>query len=188
MKLTDRDIRLLNFLKEYKCANTGTIERLFFKSKQTAQKRLKILTDNKKIKKVRENINTEYTYYINKKPRNIPHTTAISEVYSYLSTSDDIKLIKAKREYEIKYRNKSIRADLMAVVKVNDKIIPLLIEIDLNKTYNNKYTEYISNSYYRQLFPIKPIIISISKYKPKSSVKIIHFKNVEEFSKNIAHF
>ena len=188
MKLTNRDRELLSFIREYKCANTGTIERLFFKSKQTAQKRLKILSDNKKLKKVREDINVPYTYYINKKPRNIVHTNTISEIYSYLSTNDNIKLIKAKREYEIKYRNKSIRADLMAVIKINNKIIPLLIEVDLNKTYSNKYTEYITNGYYKQLFPIKPIIISISKYKPKSSISVIHFKNVEEFFNNMHTF
>jgi hypothetical protein len=167
IKLTDRDYKVIAFIKEYKIAKTSTIKRLFFSTKANAcEKRLAKLVEHKKLYRYRENILSEYCYYI-KRPSNIKHSLLISDIYSRLIT--EYKVIKCKREYEIKYRNKSIRADLMAVVQLNNKLVPILFEIDLTKAYDNKYTEYISKYYYKQLFPIEPTIVVISNRTPKNA-------------------
>ena len=175
IKLNDRDMKVINFVKEFKAVSASTIARLYFPSLATAERRLRKLVDNKKLYRSRDNILSEYIYYT-KKPTNIKHCLKIAEVYSLLTTNNDIQLIKYKREYEIKYRNKSLRADLMAVIKSNGKLLPVLIEIDLTKAYNNKYTEYINSKHYQQLFPIVPKIIVISNRTPKTTIDISWYK------------
>ena len=69
-----------------------------------------------------------------------------------------------------------LRADLMAVLKINGKLIPCLFEIDLKAPYNHKYDEYITNGYYKNKFPCPPTIVSISRFKHVKSncnVKLI---------------
>ena len=176
MKMTDRDFKIIDFIKEFKCVSTTTIARLYFPSLATAERRLKKLVDNKKLLRARDNIISEYVYYI-KKPTNLKHCILIAEVYSKLATNKDIQLIKYKREYEIKFRAKTLRTDLMAVIRTKDnKLVPILIEIDLTKSYKDKYTEYITSKHYQQKFPMIPKIICISNRTPKSSINIIWYK------------
>ena len=41
---------------------------------------------------------------------------------------------KIEREYELKFNKYKVRADLMSVVRINGKLVPLLIEVDLSPT------------------------------------------------------
>ena len=175
MKMTDRDYKIIEFIKEFKIVSSSTIARLYFPSLATAERRLKKLVDHRKLFRTRDNIISEYIYYI-KKPTNLKHCILIADVYSKLATNKNIQLIKYKREYEIKFRGKTLRTDLMAVIKSDNKLIPVLIEIDLTKSYSNKYDEYINSKYYQQKFPIVPVIVVISNRTPKSSINIIWYK------------
>lgn len=174
IKLTDRDKQILAFIKEYKIANTSTIARLYFPSIATCEKRLRKLCDNRLLNRYRDNILTEYVYYKGSRPTNIKHSLAISRVYSLLAT--EYQVLKCKREYEIKYKNKLIRSDLMAIVKLNNKIVPILFEIELSKAYDNKYSDYIQGNYWQQLFGEKPIVVVISNRTPKSSIPLHWYK------------
>lgn len=175
MKMTDRDYKVIEFIKEFRIASASTIARLYFPSLATAERRLKKLVDNRKLYRTRDDVISEYVYYT-KKPTNIKHSLMIADIYSKLATNKDIQLIKCKREYEIKFRAKTLKADLMAVIKSNNKLVPILIEIDLTKAYKDKYTEYINSKYYQQKFPIVPKLIVISNRTPKSSINIIWYK------------
>lgn len=175
MKMTDRDYKIIEFIKEFKAVSTTTIARLYFPSLATAERRLKKLVEHKKLLRTRDDVISEY-YYYTKKPTNIKHCLIIADIYSKLTTDSNIQLIKYKREYEIKFRAKTLRTDLMVVIKSNNKLIPVLIEIDLTKSYKNKYDEYINQYYYRQLFPMEPVIVVVSNRTPKASTKIKWFK------------
>lgn len=175
MKMTDRDYKIIEFIKEFKIVSSSTIARLYFPSLATAERRLKKLVDHKKLLRTRDNIISEYVYYI-KKPTNLKHCILIAEVYSKLATNKDIQVIKYKREYEIKFRAKTLRTDLMAVIKSNNKLIPILIEIDLTKSYKDKYTEYINSKYYQQKFPMIPVIVVVSNRTPKANIPVKWFK------------
>lgn len=175
MKMTDRDYKIIEFIKEFKAVSTTTIARLYFPSLATTERRLKKLVEHKKLLRTRDDVISEY-YYYTKRPTNIKHCLIIADIYSKLATNKDIQLIKYKREYLIKYRVKELRTDLMVVIKSNNKLIPILIEIDLTKAYKDKYTEYIQSKYYTQLFPMAPKIISISNRTPKSSIDLLWFK------------
>lgn len=171
MKMTDRDYKIIEFIKEFKIVSSSTIARLYFPSLATAERRLKKLVDHKKLFRTRDDVISEYIYYI-KKPTNLKHCILIADVYSKLATNKNIQLIKYKREYEIKFRAKTFRTDLMAVIKSNNKLIPILIEIDLTKSYKDKYTEYINSKHYQQKFPMIPVIVVISNRTPKTRIPV----------------
>lgn len=169
IKMTDRDFQIIEFIKEFKAVKASTIARLYFPSLATAERRLKKLCEIKKLHRNRDTIISEYYYYI-KRPTNIKHSLVMADVYSLIKTRYPI--IKYKREYEIKYRNITLRTDLMMVLKINNKPIPLLIEVDLTKAYKDKYSDYISKNYYQQKFGVKPEVIVISDRTPKSKIDI----------------
>lgn len=174
LQMTSRDYEIINFLKEFKCASTSTIQSLFFISQQTCERRLSILVKHGKLKRDRNDILSEYYYYIKRKPINLKHTLYISKLYALIKR--DYEVIKYRSEYSIKYRNTELKSDLMTVLRVGDRLVPMLFEIDLSKAYKEKYTEYITSNYYKFKFPTPPIIISISNKTPKSSIKIIWHK------------
>lgn len=171
IKLTQRDYEVLQFIKEYKVADINTIQALFFPSIPTAEKRLRKLCEAKKLNRSRANILEPYVYYKNSKPTNLKHSLAIARVYSILQS--EYEVVKCKREWECKYYSKTLRPDLMLVIRRYGKLIPLLIEVDLSKAYKNKYDTFIKSEYYKQYFPVSPIIIVISNRTPKSNTNIV---------------
>lgn len=180
IKLTDRDREIIKFLREYKCADTHTLTKLFFTSKTLAERRLKKLVEGGYLRRWREDILHPYIFYINKRPTNLVHSCMISEIYAELSK---YQVVKVQREYEIRYGSNMIRVDLMTVLRINGKLVPLLIECDLNRCMKYKYDSYISEGHYQSKFGNnKPLIISISKYKPKSNTPIKHI-TLQEFKK-----
>lgn len=178
VKLTDRDKAIIKFLREYKCANTHTLAKLFFTSQTLAERRLKKLVDSGHLRRYRMDILHPYIFYIGKRPTNIVHSCMISEIYAELISK--YQVIKIQREYEIRYGTNMVRVDLMAVLRINNKLVPLLIECDLSKCMKYKYDSYISEGFYRQKFGTKPIVISISKFKPKSNIPI-KYMPLDEF-------
>jgi hypothetical protein len=174
--MTDRDYAIIEFVKEFKCVSTTTLTRLFFKSQATAERRLKKLVECRKLYRTRESVISEYCYYIKRKPTNVKHCLIIADIYSRIKTHPDYQLIKYKREYELKYNSKSLRTDLMTVIKINNKLVPLLVEIDLTKKYKNKYSEYIAQGYYQQKFGAEPEVLVISDRTPESKIQIHWYK------------
>ncbi len=182
LKMTDRDKDIISFLRQYKCADTHTIAKLFFsdaKSSQIlAERRMKKLSEFGKCNRWRKDILSPYIFYIGSRPTNYNHSCYISEVYANLMNKYEV--VKIEREYELKFNKYKVRSDLMAVVRINGKLVPLLIEVDLSSAMKDKYDLFINDNYYQQKFPMKPIVISISRFTPKSSLSIKHI-TLEEF-------
>lgn len=182
-KITQRDTEIVNFVREFKAVNSNVIQELYFPSVNMCNKRLKILTEMRKLNRYRKDILQEYTYYIGKRPTNIKHSSTIANVYSKFKCNKEIQIVKYKKEYPIKYANgKELRTDLMVICRYNNRIYPLLIEADLSHRYKEKYTEYIQQDYYKNKFMVKPIIISISNFEPASSIDI-HWIKLNELDK-----
>lgn len=173
IKLTSRDLDIIQFLKEFKIADTKTLQRLYFPSQSSCEKRLTKLADSRKIFRTRESTISIYNYYVSK-PTNIKHSLLISDIYSRIATTE--KLLKFKREYELKFKKDILRCDFMAVIQRGGKVVPVIIEIDLTKAYNNKYTQYIKSGHYKMLFPIEPVIVVISNRTPKSDIPVTWVK------------
>jgi predicted transcriptional regulator len=76
----ERDYLIIEFLEKFKVATTSQIKELFFPSINTCRRRLKKLIEYKEIKRLRDNINRDYIYFI-KEPKQLKHSLAVTDFY-----------------------------------------------------------------------------------------------------------
>lgn len=177
-QIQQRDLDIIAFVKEFKVVNSDIIAKLFFSNSNNcitlANRRLKKLVELGKLNRSkRTNILEPYIYYIGSKPSNWKHSLLIAQ--SYCDICSKYSVIKYKREYEIKYLNKTLRCDLMTIVKDNNNIKAFIIEIQNAKHYKDKWTEYINKGYWRNKFGVLPRIIVYSRYNSYQSLIPIEF-------------
>lgn len=165
--LTNRDQEILNFLNEYKCANTSTIANIFFNgSKRPCTRRLKNLREHGFIKSSQDFVCLEQIHYINKKPTQIKHSTIVTNFIGELY-KNNIEILKTKLEFKID----NVRSDLLLVCKVDGKTKIFFIEVCNTKKFDiNKYIKLKNNNNWKEYFPIFPSIIVISN-KPVDTNK-----------------
>lgn len=126
MHLTDRDIDIINFIKENKGATIEQVKKMFFSNYITCSIRLKKLSDNNFLKVKIHPVMNKKVYYINKLPSF--HSLVLNDFI--IKYKDNIKLVQ--REYKLKH----YIVDCIIILKT-DKII--IIEIDIwNKTSEEK--------------------------------------------------
>ena len=126
MKLTNRDIKIIQFLEENKGATIQQIQELFFPSYNMAAQRLKILSDNKFIKVNIHPILSKKVYYMQK----IPSYHSLIITTFMIKLRDNIKFME--REYKIK--NNIV--DCIFILKTGQIII---LEVDIyNRTNEAK--------------------------------------------------
>jgi len=126
MRLTDRDIDIINFIKDNKGATIEQVKKMFFTNYTTCSIRLKKLSDNNFLKVKIHPIMNKKVYYINKLPSF--HSLVLNDFI--IKYKDNIKLVQ--REYKLK----NYIVDCIIILKT-DKII--IIEIDIwNKTSEEK--------------------------------------------------
>lgn len=131
MKLTDRDIKIINFINDNTGATIEQLQELFFPSYDMAAKRLKKLLDNKFIKVQVHPILGKKVYYIKKLPSF--HSLVITDIAILLK--DQVKFMQ--REYKIKNN----QVDCIFILN-SGKII--ISEIDIyNRTKENKINTII---------------------------------------------
>ncbi|MEY8001635.1 hypothetical protein AB8U03_15805 [Clostridium sp. Mt-5] len=131
MKLTDRDIKIINFIKNNQGATIGQLQKLFFPSYNMTAKRLKLLLNNKFLKAQMHPVLGKKVYYLKKLPSF--HTLVITDMTILLK--DKIKFMQ--REYKIK--NNYI--DCIFILK-EGKII--ILEVDIyNRTKETKIKEIL---------------------------------------------
>lgn len=126
MKLTDRDINIINFIIENTGATIEQLQELFFPSYNMAAKRLKILSDNNYLNEAIHPTLGKKVYYNKKIPSY--HTLVITEVL--VALKDNVAYMK--REYEIK----KLFVDCIFILK-NGNIITVEVDI-FNRTKENK--------------------------------------------------
>lgn len=110
--MTDRDRMIIELLKSCKLLTREQIQKVLFRNVHTniCLRRLKILADNKEIKRsyfnLSENKNV-YVYYLDKKPakRNLIHDLAVSEFITDMMLISDIKYV------EVNYKIGNVIAD-----------------------------------------------------------------------------
>lgn len=172
--LTKRDEEIINFLNEFKCATTTTISELFFNgSKRPTTRRLKHLREHGFIKSSQEYVSIEQVHYINKKPKQIKHTTICSSFYSLFNQENNI--VKSRIEFKIG----NVRSDLLIVTE-EPKIY--LIEICNTKAFDlNKYINLKRSMEWKKYFPVFPDIIVVSDKKVNKSNEL----NIIEYDLNL---
>lgn len=182
--LNDRDYQILEQMKVFHIM-TNRCASIYFNGKNSttcASRRLKKIYELKStINRYRENVTSEYIYYYGKRRGNYKHDLIRLEAYTMLKQNTQIKIIKYKLEKEFIINNKKVRADLCLVVKdkITNKLIPILVEIDLSHRHNSdKYKDLDYNKYFGGT---KPIIISVGKFTPTTDdVLFIKLNEIEK--------
>ena len=181
-RITKRDMDIVNTVIEWKCATVHELAKLHFEGKNAellCQKRMKVLNKLGYLNRSkRKDILEPYLYYKGKKPTNYKHSLLILKAYTDIKNKYEI--LNYKRECEIRYRNITLRADLVCIIKdSNCKPVPLIVEIQNGKIYKDKWTEYISRDYWKNKFGVKPEIIVYSKHNSFTSSVPIQFIKIE---------
>lgn len=181
VRLQDRDLKIIDFLNNNKCADTETLSHIFFNSSLRAcQHRLKKLADIGEIKAFRENILTQNIYYTKRKPTSYKHALKVTQFIAELY-KNDIEILKSKVPYKIG----NIIADGLFVVRINGDVKILFLEVELQKYFNlDKYNELYYSRIWREIFPVFPSIVVVSDKRVDTDNKFNIIKIDTEF-KNI---
>ena len=156
--LTKRDVKIIEFLEQYKIASTTILTHFFFPSEQTCRRRLKYLYDNHKIDRERDFVNNEYLYFL-KKPRQLKHSLYVVKFYHMLHKNYTVE------SFEIEKKMADIRPDAVFTYKDKGMTITGLLEVELsNKGLNqSKYERFIVNRSYRDYFNNIPVVFAVTK-------------------------
>lgn len=158
MIVTKNDKKVLNFIDQFKIATTSTIAELFYPSLRYGQYRLKLLYENKLLKRDRDPFTNQYFYY-NKKPIQIRHSLLLTNFYREIN-----KL--AKIEYfENEFTHfEGIRPDGFVAVEFSNKKKEIyFIETEIsNKPDIAKYEELYKSNQWKSVFPKFPKLIFVT--------------------------
>lgn len=174
MKVTERDIKILEFLKEVNIADTKTLSILFFNgSLRRCNQRLKILKDHKKIKCFRENILSPNIYYIGRKPTNWKHKIVFSQLLGVLHLNN-IKILKYRTPFIVG----NIIADGFIAINVDGINRIYFVEVERTKKLDtDKYIDLYYSRRWKKFFPVMPSILCISDKKVSKS-DVLDIKNM----------
>lgn len=127
MKLTSRDIDIINFIEKAKGASIEQIQIMFFPSYDTAKRRLRQLKENNFLKCAIHPVLNKKIYYIKRIPSY--HSIIVNHICILLKD----KIYRVQKEFKIdKYK-----VDVLLVLR--DKTI-VIIEVDIfNRTSKEKY-------------------------------------------------
>lgn len=167
MRLTDRDIRVIEYIDKFQGGTIKQLQLLFFPSYCMCKKRLKILKDNKFLKVSVHPIINKKVYYLKKVPSY--HTLVLNMVRIVLS---DL-IVDFRREYKIdKYK-----VDALIITKKKQVII---LEVDIfNKTSNEKVRNVKSAIRNKLGIGAEVIIITKEKRRSKGEWKEIKIEEIE---------
>lgn len=162
MKITERDLKIVEFLDTVGVADTSTINKMFFNNSVKACKnRMKPLYDFKLVKRLdRIYINQEYIYYTKKKPKQLEHKLLFSRFVAELK-HNGAEIIKIKCPLKIS----DVIADGFIVYKVNGTTRMALVEVENQKSFKSnmsKYKNLYRSMVWKEYFNVFPNIIVVS--------------------------
>jgi hypothetical protein len=166
--ITRRDKQVLSYLQDYKCAHTSTL-RMYYPDIRTCQRRLKILYENREIGRCRDNVNSEYIYFLIK-PKQLRHSVLLTD---FLREFGRIVWIEnCKTEVTIG----NVRADALIGYRHKGKACLAFVEIQIANTSLDiqKYEKLYYSSTWKEKLPEWPVIIAVTDRKiPETKLKVI---------------
>ena len=179
VKLQDRDVKIIEFLKDNKVADTQTLSNIFFNgSLRSCQHRLKKLVDNGDLKVFRENILSQNIYYVKKKPLSWKHALKVTQFIAELHKLG-IEVLKIKTPYAIG----NMIADSLIVVRINGEVKILWLEVELTKFFDlSKYENMYYSRKWKEVLPSFGSIVVVSDKKVKTNDKFNIIKIKSDFS------
>lgn len=193
IELQERDYKILDDIKEFKTVLAEDVAKLYWNDPKIknsllcCQKRLKLLTDNRKLSRTRENTTSSYYYYKGKRPIQLRHKSLIYKLYVQIATQSDIQVVKYQTEKEFTDdKGQVLRCDLFLVIKKNEDYIPVICECNLAHIYKEKYTYFIQSESYKQYFGgNNPLIIDVTKFSRSISSIPVTTVRIDEINKLI---
>ena len=173
MIVTERDRKVIDFINKFNTATTKTIQELFYPSLRVAQNRLKLMTDNKILKRDRDHFTSQFHYYTDTKPRQVYHNLLLADFYKELNKVAGIKVFR--KEFEIG----NLRSDGLVGYRLNNTNYIAFVEVELsNKPDVKKYEDlYRSNIYKKHFGGVFPLIIYVTnKDIPDTKLKVVQIK------------
>lgn len=173
IKLTDKDTRIIEFVKNVGICNTNTIHSIFYQgiSLRNCQLRLSKLVESKHLKRWRNNVNEPYYYYLGTRPKNYIHKSLFATTIAYMKANGyDIT------GYQTPFKIGDIIAD--GLIEIDNKYY--FVEVELSKSLDiEKYKKFYFSRTYKKLCNYMPTIILVSNKKSPtlpSYIKVTHYK------------
>jgi hypothetical protein len=166
--ITKRDRLVINYLNEYKCAHTSTLKR-FYPDIRTCQRRLKILCDNKEIRRVRDNINQEYIYYI-LKPKQLRHSVLLTDFFREFARVAELQ------KCIVKFEINGVKPDALIGFKQDNRLHIAFVEVQISHTPLDvlKYEKLYYSGVWKGKLPEFPIIIAVTNHKiPETKLTVL---------------
>jgi hypothetical protein len=176
--------RVLDFLDTFNCATTSQLTKLFYNDvaipQNKARRRLKILYDDKHVKRERNSINMEYVYYL-RKNNQFTHSLILTEFYVRLHELAEIDKFEVEQPYG------HIRPDGMCICGYKGFTHYFFIEVHIsnNKFNQDKYIAYYGSREWKQYFDLFPKIIIISDKKINLQPTNLKFIQIQQNCDNI---
>ena len=201
MRLTNRDIQIIEFLKEFRVASTSDLIELFGFNQPNCNRRMKQLMDEfKDIKKIEYNptynfyndkykckLKNENVYYWKRKSKSIEHDLLINKFYIELlqqSRDNNFTIKEFNREYRITIDDFTVIADAYILIDYKGSECEYLLELENQKDFNYKkyYKLEVENVF------VPPIIVCTNRkvYNHCKHLEIIKIKlNLSDINKVI---
>lgn len=162
MIITDRDIKIKEFLKEMGVCDTKSLSIIFFNgSLRSCQRRLKKLVEIHYIKYFRENILSQNIYYVNKRPKQYKHKIICSQLIAYL-IQENIDILKVRCPFKIS----DVITDMLLVARNDMELKIYYCEVERTKKLDvNKYLKLHYSRAWKEYFPFEPSILCICDRK-----------------------
>ncbi|WP_193774795.1 hypothetical protein [Vallitalea guaymasensis] len=157
---------MIEFIEEFRVANTSTICELFYPSLRVAQIRLKKMTELQELKRHRYYYTNEYIYY-KKRNNQLRHDLILTNFYRELNRIS--KVIRFDKEFD---KIKGIRPDGFIVYSVNGLNYIAFVEVEISKKGLDleKYKRLYLGCEYKEHLPVFPLIIIITNNKIKEKI------------------
>lgn len=171
--LTKRDRQLMIFLEDYGAAETKHLIQLFFPnvSGRRARQRLTALTEQGHIKRQRSNINSDYVYYLDKKPQQLEHTLIrvdvlcrLKALYTVLRHIPEFSIGECRADAYIELqKGGGISSEQHYSIKVAEQKYNFFLEVQLSNRFNqSKYENLYNSGLWQNELPAFPRILVVS--------------------------
>lgn len=179
-----RDNEILNFIEMYGGTNIKTIANIYYDNSNNgyilASRRLKLLYDNKFLKRNRKSINDEFIYYRGNNPISL-HKAKLLEVYSRIYRLGKINKFTINMDLPCRREiDGFIELEIEDTEYINT--YPIIIEIDnTHNTSIKKINDIYNCGYFQKQYGIFPIIVRVKRneYDKKLYHNDINIYNLE---------
>lgn len=152
MRLTNRDIQIIDYMKNIGCISSSQIQRLFNLEQRYQSKRMNMLMHEFKIKKLQYNpihnffdttkqlLKNENVYYTGKKSKCMEHDLLLNEFYIRLIQEQEsgFKIISFDTKFKINVDNFVVIPDAKLIIEYDEIEYEYLVELENNKSFNYK--------------------------------------------------